>query len=52
MRRSITTALVAAGLSLAIPGGSALAAHTAPAAHTGHSTALPVITVKMNGTSI
>jgi hypothetical protein len=52
MRRSITAALVAAGLSLAIPGGTALAAHTAPAAHTGHSTALPVITVKMNGKSI
>jgi hypothetical protein len=52
MRRSITTALVAAGLSLAIPGGTALAAHTAPAAHTGHSTALPVITVKMNGKQI
>src|SRR6266576_2108048 len=52
MRRSITTAVVAAGLSLAIPGGTALAAHTAPAAHTGHSTALPVITVTMNGTTI
>src|SRR5437016_3867454 len=52
MRRSITTAFVAAGLSLAIPGGTALAAHTAPAAHTGRSTALPVITVKMNGKSI
>src|SRR6266576_243125 len=52
MRRSITTALVAAGLSLAIPGGTALAAHTAPAAHTGHSTALPVITVTMNGKQI
>jgi len=52
MRRSITTALVAAGLSLAIPGGTALAAHAAPAVHTGHGTALPVITVKMNGKSI
>ena len=52
MRRSITTALVAAGLSLAIPGGTALAAHTVPAAHTGHSTALPVITVKMTGKKI
>lgn len=52
MRRSITTVLVAAGLSLAIPGGTALAAHTAPAVHTGHSTALPVITVKMNGKKI
>src|SRR5947209_5748805 len=46
MRRSITTALVAAGLSLAIPGGTALAAHPE------RSTALPVITVKMNGTKI
>src|SRR5437763_4556589 len=52
MRRSITTAVVAAGLSLAIPGGTALAAHAAPAAHTGHGTALPVITVKMNGKKI
>src|SRR5213080_3954968 len=52
MRRSITTALVAAGLSLAIPGGTALAAHAAPAVHTGQSTALPVITVKMNGKKI
>src|SRR5690349_3228466 len=52
MRRSITTVVVAAGLSLAIPGGTALAAHTAPAAHTGPSTALPVITVKMTGKSI
>src|SRR6266480_3363161 len=52
MRRTITTALVAVGLSLAIPGGTALAAHTAPAAHTGHSTALPVITVKMTGKTI
>jgi hypothetical protein len=52
MRRTITTALVAAGLSLAIPGGTALAAHTAPAVHTGHSTALPVITVKMTGKKI
>jgi len=52
MRRSITTALVAVGLSLAIPGGTALAAHTAPAAHTGHSTALPVITVNMTGKQI
>ena len=46
MRRSITTALVVAGLSLAIPGGTALAAHPE------RSTALPVITVKMNGTKI
>jgi hypothetical protein len=52
MRRSITTAVVAAGLSLAIPGGTALAAHTAPAARTGASTALPVITVTMTGKTI
>src|SRR5690349_22497727 len=52
MRRSITTAVVAAGLSLAIPGGTALAAHTAPAARTGHSAALPVITVTMTGKKI
>jgi len=52
MRRSITTVLVVAGLSLAIPGGTALAAHTAPAARTGPSTALPVITVTMTGKTI
>jgi len=52
MRRSITTVLVVAGLSLAIPGGTALAAHTAPAARTGASAALPVITVKMTGKTI
>jgi hypothetical protein len=52
MRTTITAAVVAAGLSLAIPGGTALAAHTAPAAHPGHSAALPVITVKMTGKRI
>jgi hypothetical protein len=52
MRRGITTAVVAAGLSLAIPGGTALAAHAAPAARAGHGTALPVITVKMTGKKI
>ena len=52
MRRSITAAVVAAGLSLAIPGGTALAAHTAPAARTGPGAALPVITVTMTGKTI
>jgi hypothetical protein len=52
MRRSITAAVAAAGLSLAIPGGTALAAHTAPGAHTGPGAALPVITVKMTGKTI
>jgi len=46
MRTTITAAVVAAGLSLAIPGGTALAAHP------GHSAALPVITVKMTGKRI
>jgi hypothetical protein len=52
MRRTITAAVAAAGLSLAIPGGTALAAHTAPAARTGPTAALPVITVTMNGKTI
>ena len=52
MRTTITAAVVAAALSLAIPGGAALAARTAPAAHPGHSAALPVITVKMTGKRI
>ena len=52
MRTTITAAVVAAGLSLAIPGGTALAARTALAAHPGHSAALPVITVKMTGKRI
>jgi len=52
MRKSITAAVVAAGLSLAIPGGTALAAHTAPATHAGPSAALPVITVTMTGKAI
>jgi hypothetical protein len=52
MRRSITAAVAVAGLSLAIPGGTALAAHAAPAARAGPSAALPVITVKMTGKTI
>src|SRR5207245_10373674 len=53
MRRSIiTTAVVAAGLSLAVPGGTALAAHAAPAARTAHGASLPVIAVAMNGKKI
>ena len=46
MRTTITAAVAAAGLSLAIPGGTALAARTGP------STALPVITVTMTGKTI
>ena len=57
MRRitSITAgaAAVAAGLSLAIPGGAALAAHSAPPVrHATRGAALPVIRVAMNGKKI
>ncbi len=57
MRRitSITAgaAAVAAGLSLAIPGGAALAARSAPPARAAaHGAALPVIKVAMNGKKI
>jgi len=57
MRRIISitagAAAVAAGLSLAIPGGAALAAHTAPPARAAaRAAALPVIKVAMNGKKI
>lgn len=57
MRRitSITIGVtaLAAGLSLAIPGGAALAAHSvAPARAAAHGAALPVIKVAMNGKKI
>ena len=46
-------AAVAAGLSPAIPGGAALAAHTAPPARpAARGGALPVIKVAMNGKKI
>ena len=46
-------AAVAAGLSLAIPGGAALAARSAPPARAAaHGAALPVIKVAMNGKKI
>jgi len=46
-------AAVAAGLSVAIPGGAALAARSAPPARAAaHGAALPVIKVAMNGKKI
>ena len=41
MRTTITAAVVAAGLSLAIPGCTALAAHTIAAAHPGPARPCP-----------
>jgi len=57
MRRIISStagaAVVAAGLSLAIPGGAALASHAAPPARAAvRGGALPVIKVAMNGKKI
>ena len=56
MRRiaSITAgaAVVAAGLSLAVPAGVAQAASAAPSAAVAHRAPLPTITVRMNGKTI
>ena len=50
---TIGATALAAGLSLAVPGGAALAAHTAaPARAAAHGAALPVIKVAMNGKKI
>jgi hypothetical protein len=50
---TVAAAAIAASLSLAVPGGAALAAHSAPPARsTARSAALPVIKVAMNGKKI
>jgi hypothetical protein len=50
---TISATAIAAGLSLAIPGGAALAARSAPPTQAAaHGAALPVIKVAMNGKKI